>query len=363
MFRRHQKMSDIGNDLAALLDKVQPLVESMVRDHGFQLFIDTQEKLEQIKDGLSGLGVMRSLPAGDIWIVYNGKLLFVIERKSVADLSGSISNHHRMQLFKLKCLPLPTYRIYYLVEGTEAGGRGFLKSRSSLQGCQADIVVRDHMNLFHTEDPLGTVYWILKLVLKVHEHGHTWADELSRQPDCGPLLEQHTQRKREEQEEEEEGKGGPTAAPPVEAEEAARARQRRYLVEFVEASCRNANERKAVVASQRACFMRQLAAINGISAAKALSIADALPSWTRLCELLNRSEDEFVETVGNLRFVADGATKKGKAQKKKKPGTEDQVSKGKTKRAPKQQQEGKRIGDALATKLAFLVKEASDSLE
>lgn len=64
----------------------------------------------------SGLNVQQvELPVGDYWLIYDGYLLHVYERKALGDLNGAFFNRHDAQYWCLCQLPLPRENINYLV--------------------------------------------------------------------------------------------------------------------------------------------------------------------------------------------------------------------------------------------------------
>lgn len=64
----------------------------------------------------SGLNVEQTrLPVGDYWLIYDGHLLFVFERKTLGDINGAIFRRHAAQYWCLCQLPLPRENINYLV--------------------------------------------------------------------------------------------------------------------------------------------------------------------------------------------------------------------------------------------------------
>lgn len=81
------------------------------------LFVDAQEPL-YLRDlfKTSSLNVQQlRLPVGDYWLLYDGYLIFVWERKTMADLNGSIFGRHDSQYSRLCELPLPRDHLGYLV--------------------------------------------------------------------------------------------------------------------------------------------------------------------------------------------------------------------------------------------------------
>ena len=72
------------------LDKIIEKINSIKCIHNIEMFVDTRELklLDYIKD-LSFVKI-KQLDIGDIHYLINGKVIFIIERKTFEDLSNSI---------------------------------------------------------------------------------------------------------------------------------------------------------------------------------------------------------------------------------------------------------------------------------
>jgi hypothetical protein len=161
------------------------------------VYIDTRERRNDdlrasLATGANAIAEVRTLAAGDLWITLDGRLLYLFERKSLQDLSNSIGGRTAMQKFKQKGMLLDSWRVVYLIEGQERSR--YMKGESSLVGAQVDNMVRDRQCNCYTLSSLGTVFYVLKTLLKCYEHADYWADSLQRFPACDtsfdPLLEQ-----------------------------------------------------------------------------------------------------------------------------------------------------------------------------
>ena len=74
------------------LDKIIEKINSIKCIHNIEMFVDTRELklLDYIKD-LSFVKI-KQLDIGDIHYLINGKVIFIIERKTFEDLSNSIKD-------------------------------------------------------------------------------------------------------------------------------------------------------------------------------------------------------------------------------------------------------------------------------
>jgi len=81
-----------------------------------ELILDCREKglIERIPDA-----TVKQLVLGDAMLVYEGKELVLIERKTIADFASSISDgRYREQSERLMACDIPNHNILYLVEGS-----------------------------------------------------------------------------------------------------------------------------------------------------------------------------------------------------------------------------------------------------
>lgn len=126
------------------------------------------------------------LHSGDFWIMYNGKLLFLFERKTLRDLSASLTGDERWssQKFKMEQMPIHPSRTFYLIEDSmslsnlEKEGGEWMAKRGTIAGGEINAIVRDRRRIFRTIDMNETIYLLLTFVRKAYEYGHTYEEEL-----------------------------------------------------------------------------------------------------------------------------------------------------------------------------------------
>lgn len=340
-------------DIQAALQKLETLLPIMRRDLGFELFFDTRERVQVLKDLLGSISKVKTLPAGDVWIVLYGKLLFVIERKSTVDLSSSVDGRTPMQKFKLKSLPIPDSRLVYLIEKSPTSSQAFQLDRNSIVGAQSNMIVLDHMNVWNTDGPLDTVFWFLKLVGKIYEHASTWKEELAGMPRYETAFEEAAPATTTG--------GDDKTARDVQAEHRVLLDKAKYEREYVAARCKAAAVRKTVTSTQRTVFAQQLCAVKGITVTKALIIAGAYPSWLDLAALAKSDKDgkKFVKALSTLRVPTSQKTIEKRKVQQMADSAKDEDDSERPKKKKRAASDSQNLGKAVAQRLYEMTVPAS----
>lgn len=105
---------------------------------------------------------VKPLDIGDISFYKDGKLILVIERKSVSDLDASIKDgRHREQKARLLASGLKSDRIIYLIEGV------IKKNPTVLFGAMINTMFRDGLRVFKTVSIEETAIFIQRLYTKL----------------------------------------------------------------------------------------------------------------------------------------------------------------------------------------------------
>jgi hypothetical protein len=211
-----------------------------------ELIRDTKEEIEEFKNNNKGLVIeligsslekseiknefgsscfFTGIKAGDFWIRYNGKLLFLFERKTYADLSASIKDgRHKSQKFKIKRMPIASNRCHYLIEDPmdyddliESKKGKYMLNTKVLLGAEMNAIIRDGFGeTFRTLSMTETVLKLLTRVKKLYEFPGVFDEELKKYPtivdDFDPLTDDtqvgEGERKEERKEQLEEKKTG-----------------------------------------------------------------------------------------------------------------------------------------------------------
>ena len=208
----------------------------------------------------------KTMDVGDIHLCVNGSPLFVIERKSTADLSGAIGKRHSNQKARLKQLSLPRHQIIYLIEKSHVHPR-FNKGLSRLMGAKVNILVRDKMSVFETQYKSETIYFILKMILKVQQHHKLYK-----------MVEPSTETRIET--------GSPTTQDDKGGEKMS------YLKTLT------TNKQKNLTPDL--CYLEQLACIKSCGPSRAMILKKRFPTMIALCEYLKGEKEEVITGLSNL---------------------------------------------------------------
>lgn len=126
------------------------------------------------------------LKSGDFWIVYNGKLLWLFERKTLADLSASLTDERwKTQELKMSMMPIHPSRTFYWIEDSQtlAGELGrHLKGRANILGAILNVIHKHKRCVFRTQDPEETCLFMLGWLKKAFEFGDEYEQELKLYP-------------------------------------------------------------------------------------------------------------------------------------------------------------------------------------
>lgn len=175
---------NILEDIALKKIKIQSLAEEHKSTLNVQLLVSSAEQNLLIKEEFKDN--MCHLHSGDIWIMLNGKLLYLFERKTLADLSSSLKDKRwRGQKIKMSRMPIAANRTFYLIEDKQSLSNDlgdFIANRNSIIGAQVNAIVRDGRRILRTIDAYETVYWILSLVEKSYTFGEKKLEMLKDYP-------------------------------------------------------------------------------------------------------------------------------------------------------------------------------------
>jgi ERCC4-type nuclease len=271
-------MPFLAEDVVRTGEQYLQRLPKMRDELGFRLLVDTREKAE-VKERFSQYAEQVALPAGDIWILLNGRLVYVFERKRLSDFSSSISDRTKKQLWAIKQLPIARERIWYLLEKDPSGTtKRWLKPRSALVGAQVNLLARDGIGTTRTDGLLDTVYYVLKLCLSIAKHAAWHLDEcVGRFPVIDPTTFDPETTGYDQLAHRRCSAGAGTRAD-----------------EFVEAKL--AHVCKKAVIDQRSCFVAQLAQVPGVTAKRARQVVGLYPSWIELVAAVASETKEGVHT-------------------------------------------------------------------
>ena len=241
-------------------------MEKKDKSHSVTLVIDHREHaIIKAFEGEKEIEV-KALDVGDFHIMVNGKLAFVIERKTLADLESSIKDgrYSEQKTRALKTLPLinPNVKFMYVLEGSGAFSFDDSNQRSKmLSSAILNTTFRDQCSFIFCKDLKETVRFLNCMVAR---SGDYVALEIKRNK------EKEKERDEDHQDEKEE----------KETKDVKEAKSYETCLQQAVTSKKKENIDKT------RCFIHQLCCIPGISIKKAESIAQThqVDSMTGLLE-------------------------------------------------------------------------------
>ena len=143
-----------------------------------ECIIDTREHkikdffLNHPKSKIKKLIQVENLDIGDILFRYQGKIILLIERKTMEDLGSSIRDgRHKEQKFRIMNSNIPLGNVIFLVEGTLKDlDFGNIK-KNTLQGAIHNTMFRDGIKVYRTLDIGETCFSIERFLDKFLKDG------------------------------------------------------------------------------------------------------------------------------------------------------------------------------------------------
>ena len=161
------------------LDIIIEKINNIKCEHNIKLIIDTREQkiLKHIRD--LPFVTVSQLDIGDIHFRINGKTIYIMERKTLEDLSHSIKDgRFREQKIRLqKCLS-QDINIIYLIEGhleqkyyaKQKRCKVFGLPLNTIIGTQTNIILRDRMQVHKTTCLEESILFLLDFYKKLKTH-------------------------------------------------------------------------------------------------------------------------------------------------------------------------------------------------
>lgn len=169
-------------EIVAIKEKITKLkAESK---HVIKLLCSSAEK-EEITSEFDGFAEFTHLHSGDFWIMLDGKLLYLFERKTYADFLASFSDGRwSEQKFKMSMMPIDRDRTYYLIEDSQKlDSDKFNNKRANIVGGELNLVVRDGRRIIRTMNVNETLYFMLYYVLKTYEFAEECLEHVKDYPE------------------------------------------------------------------------------------------------------------------------------------------------------------------------------------
>jgi len=111
---------------------------------------------------------IKNLDIGDIIFNYNGDLVLLIERKTVADLGASIlDGRNREQKVRLMNCGIDTSKILYLIEGNLSKIYSKRMNSKTLLGSIVNTLIRDNLKVYKTANLVETILFIERIYDKL----------------------------------------------------------------------------------------------------------------------------------------------------------------------------------------------------
>lgn len=361
----------LEDDVTQLSIKVAEQLAS-AKKYKVEVYLDSREHDIDLQAILRPVTTTKTLHAGDVWIMLNGKLFYVFERKRKDDLSHSISDgRNKEQQFKLKRMPLDSRRVCYIIESmpvksggwrgggeSAAGGSGWMKSRSAMMGAQVNMMIRERMSVFHTSSVEESAFFILKCIVKTFEFASQYTSELARFPvidaSFNPLASAVVRAQASSEDDDDkpaavERKDGEdddngASLSPVDLE---------YATAFVP------KIKKQAMCNARTYYLGCLTHLSGMTPAKAASIVAEFPTQVALVHHVTRTDltrKQIIKHLADLTHVSPGSEGRLESVDNKDEDTSRHECKKKRKKGA--DKTTRRLGPVLATRLtSFLLGE------
>lgn len=249
--------------------------------------IDIREtKIKKFFEGLDYIKI-EQLPLGDIIFQWNGKDIWIIERKEIKDLAHSIKDgRFREQKMRLLSNYNPD-QILYLIEGNlDLPSNEKIQNNMPVKTLYSSIynmLLRDKLRVYKTSGMNETLRFLKNFIIKMQTQGDTFMKE--------------------------------------------------YTIEDYHNSNMKMKLSKKKDLDKTTCFMYQLCQIKGVSQNIAKAIINKHPSWKSLYKTLEDCTDECLK----YEYIS-GITMPVNQSKSTKS------SKSKSGKSPKQRRIGKKVG-------------------
>lgn len=139
------------------------------REHKLKAMLGESAELGQ----LGNLSIVyENLVCGDFVVEYNGAVLLVLERKTLADLAASIRDgRYRVQKARM-CEMHPVHSVMYVIEGalgfeSPEGATIEGMDKKSLISCVINTMVRDNIKVVQVPSIEETFNFVVQLVLRI----------------------------------------------------------------------------------------------------------------------------------------------------------------------------------------------------
>lgn len=279
-------------ETAALVKKIK---KALAKSASVQVWVDTREGCSLISMLDLGLGdaiVAKALHVGDVYIVVDGKVWIVFERKRTDDLDNSMAERSPDQKIRLKALAaagvVPLHNIVYLIE--QHSDNKHSKSLAARSRHITKIVSKHRMTTYYTFGLDHSVYVILSFMEDALEG---YAGDISSRVAYDDAIELE---KLLDNCDEQEFEARIAALEDQKRDNVAR---KLSLTDY--SSCvkivKNHND------SPDAAYLAFIKSISGISHSKALAIKEEFPTISKLIEA--HKLPSFEKRVGNLTSVGD----------------------------------------------------------
>lgn len=138
-------------------------------DYRESKIIELMKKYEFAKQSIT------NLPVGDFIIKKADEILFIIERKTISDLSSSITDG-RFRNQKSRLSEIEPSKIIYIIEGSYNEGK-YLLPRSTIDSAILNLIFKHKFNVIFTESPEHTLLQILSLFKKIQNNELTLTEQ------------------------------------------------------------------------------------------------------------------------------------------------------------------------------------------
>jgi len=271
------------------ISKLKEKLKVLKWKYPFEFILDSREPAA-IKTAFSDFSyaTIKTMDVGDFHFRFKDlpESVYIIERKSLADLSGGIGKRAKNQKFRLLQLNIPTSQIMYLIEDGYVHPK-YYKGISRIMGSQVNTMLRDKMSIFHTKNQQETIYFLYKMILKMNE----FTDLYHVKPTValGPIPTSST---------EVSGTPVPISIEPSLHTLSPSVGQSVTMNDYAKTLQTDLKQNN----TPELCYRRQLSVYYGCSLNKAAAIQEEFPTMRKLCAFLDTTpRKEAITKLANLR--------------------------------------------------------------
>lgn len=142
-----------------------------------KLIIDNRESIKNKFNDIGNIEIT-NLSIGDYQFLINEELFIIIERKTITDYASSIKDGRLREQKKRLLANCGNAFILYLVEGDLTQNNKSFKynkvEKNTIISSIVNIMMRDNINVFHTNDQDETIFFLKSIYRKLDKQGNSF---------------------------------------------------------------------------------------------------------------------------------------------------------------------------------------------